>query len=336
MIRQFTLENFGPIAKIQTGPLGNLNLLIGMNSSGKTWLLKLLYAVKRSQEEYGRGNDNREFYEVLSDKLYWTFQVEPLGDLVRKGEGNRLSLDLEMDNNSKIKFDFGRDTKKQVKPTCNSLPKRDDNSIFLPPKEVLSLSNVILKSTVQERTFGFDATYADLVLALQNSPQRGRNYESFSRSRKMLEEMFQGKVVFEEGQWLYKQGNTRFSIHGTAEGIKKIAILDTLLGNRYLTPGSVIFIDEPESALHPTAIVKLLDILGLLANQGIQIFMATHSYYVVKKMGLMAKQMNASIPCLMPDEMGYWTHSCLLHDGMPDNDIINESIRLFEEEFEGI
>ncbi|WP_368501347.1 AAA family ATPase [Oceanobacter sp. 5_MG-2023] len=49
-----------------------------------------------------------------------------------------------------------------------------------------------------------------------------------------------------------------------SEGIKKIAILDTLLGNRF----SVVFVDEPESALHPTAIVQLIDILALLAAKG--------------------------------------------------------------------
>ncbi|MDO6805281.1 hypothetical protein Q4595_22705, partial [Wenyingzhuangia sp. 1_MG-2023] len=113
------------------------------------------------------------------------------------------------------------------------------------------------RSALQNREFGYDSTYSDLVLALQNQPQRGRNYDGFSKSRKQLEQMYQGKVTFENNEWLYKQGNSRYSIHSTAEGIKKIAVLDTLLGNRFLTPGSVVFVDEPESALHPTAIVQL-------------------------------------------------------------------------------
>jgi len=44
----------------------------------------------------------------------------------------------------------------------------------------------------------------------------------------------------------------------TAEGIKKIAILDTLLGNRYLDTSSIVFIDEPEAALHPQAVSQSL------------------------------------------------------------------------------
>lgn len=336
MIEQFNIHNSGPISQVEGRQLGKLNLFIGKNGCGKTWLLKMLYVVMRSQEEFGRGQDHRDFHDVLGDKLYWTFQSQHLGDLVRRGKGNRLEVSAGMDDATELIFGFGPDTNKQVKPSHNTLPLRQDNSIFLPPKEVLSLWHVILKSAVQNREFGYDATYADLVLALQNPPQAGRNYDSFAKSRKQLEAMFQGRVLFEDQQWLYRQGNSRFSIHSTAEGIKKIAILDTLLGNRFLTPGSVIFIDEPESALHPTAIVELLDILHMLAEQGMQIFMATHSYYVVKKMLLIAHRNQLPIPCFIANDEGIWKQSCLMRDGLPDNDIINESVRLFEQEFEGI
>lgn len=336
MIEQFNIQNSGPISQVEGRQLGKLNLFIGKNGCGKTWLLKMLYVVMRSQEEFGRGQDHRDFHDVLGDKLYWTFQSQHLGDLVRRGKGNRLEVSAGMDDATELIFGFGPDTNKQVKPNHNNLPLRQDNSIFLPPKEVLSLWHVILKSAVQNREFGYDATYADLVLALQNPPQAGRNYDSFAKSRKQLEAMFQGRVLFEDQQWLYRQGNSRFSIHSTAEGIKKIAILDTLLGNRFLTPGSVIFIDEPESALHPTAIVELLDILHMLAEQGMQIFMATHSYYVVKKMLLIAHRNQLPIPCFIANDEGIWKQSCLMRDGLPDNDIINESVRLFEQEFEGI
>ncbi|MGR7921230.1 AAA family ATPase [Zobellella denitrificans] len=336
MISQFSIHNSGPIAEAHGQQLGKLNLFIGKNGCGKTWLLKTLYCVMRAQEECGRGQDNRDFNEVLSDKLYWTFQNQHLGEIVRRGKGNRLEVGARMSDGTELAFGFGQDTTKQVKAATNTLPRRADNSVFLPPKEVLTLWHVILKSAVQNREFGYDATYADLVLALQNPPQAGRNYDNFAKSRKQLESMFRGKVVFEEQQWLYKQGNSRFSIHSTAEGIKKIAILDTLLGNRFLTPGSVVFIDEPESALHPTAIVQLLDIVHMLADQGIQVFMATHSYYVVKKMLLIARQNQLPIPCFIADDEGRWQQSCLLQHGLPDNDIIKESIRLFEQEFKGV
>lgn len=335
MIKNFTLENFGPLANAKAENLGQINLFIGANSTGKTFLLKALYSMIRAQEEFGRGDDPRVFDEVLAEKLYWTFQTDKLGDLVKKGEGNRLKATVTMDDNCSLALDFGQDTTKKITPILNNLNKRDANSIFLPPKEVLSLSKVILKSALQDRAFGFDATYVDLVLALQNPTQMGRNYKSFMKSRQKLEAMFQGKIEFDaqNEKWIYKQGKSKYSVNATAEGIKKIAILDILLGNRYLSPQSVIFIDEPESALHPSAISEFLEIVELLSEQGIQFFITTHSYFVVKKLYLIAIKKQNAMPVLLADDQGNWLQRDL-KDGMPQNSIINEAIRLFDEEME--
>ncbi|MEA2028171.1 MAG: AAA family ATPase [Campylobacterota bacterium] len=335
MIKEFSFKKFGPLNDIKCSDLSNINLIIGSNSTGKTFFLKALYSIIRSQEEYLRGDDRRDFDEVLSDKLYWTFQVDKLSDLVQKGSKNRLEASFSIEDNSSVVFEIGQDTHKKVNILHNNLSKRDANSIFLPPKEVLTLSKVILKSGLLDRAFGFDATYVDLVLALHNPTQKGRNYDTFKTSRNNLEKMFKGKIEFDTKQdkWVYKRGNSKFSINTTAEGIKKIAILDTLLGNRYLTPQSVIFIDEPESALHPVAISELLEIIYLLSQQGIQFFIATHSYFVVKKLYLIAKKNNIDIPIFKSQEGEDWEESNL-KEGIPNNEIINESIRLFDEELE--
>ncbi|MBO1390904.1 ATP-binding protein [Vibrio cholerae] len=338
MISEFKLENYGPIETASGKGLGKINLILGENSTGKTFLLKALYSAIRSHEEANKGNSNQDFSDVLSNKLYWTFQVDKIGDIVTKGDSKRLLASLSFDDNSSLIFSFGKDTTKKVTPDHNNLTKRESNSVFLPPKEVLSLMNVIDKSTNHDKVFGFDATYADLVAALRLPTQKGRNHGAFASSRKQLEDMFFGKVEFDSSrnEWIYKKGNTKFSIMSAAEGVKKIAILDTLLGNRYLNTDSIVFIDEPESALHPTAIVKLLDIVAVLAQAGIQFFLATHSYYVIKKLALIANLNSMPIPTFMANgQNGTWTQSCLLRDGLPDNEIINESIRLFEAEFEG-
>ena len=338
MIDGFKLENYGPITLAEGKNLGKINLVLGENSTGKTFLLKALYSAIRSHEESGKGNINKDFSEILSDKLYWTFQVDKIGDMVSKGAGKRLKTSIELNDKSCLVFNFGPDTTKKVSPQHNNLSKRESNSIFLPPKEVLSLTDVIHKSSRIDKIFGFDATYSDLVDALKIPRRKGRNYKEFSDARKNLAQMFTEKVEFEtkSNRWIYKKGNRKYSIMSAAEGVKKIAILDTLLGNRFLDSHSVVFIDEPESALHPTAIVQLLDIVAILAQAGVQFFMATHSYYVIKKLALIANEQNIPIPTFMAQDDGTWQQSCLLKDGLPENEIINESIRLFEAEFEGI
>lgn len=80
------------------------------------------------------------------------------------------------------------------------------------------------------------------------------------------------------------------SISMTSEGVKKLSILGTLLGNRYLSKDSIIFIDEPESALHPQLVSVFMDMIMSLSKMGIQFFIASHSYFVIKKLYLLAHQ----------------------------------------------
>jgi len=85
MIKSLILKNYGLLAAIEWKGLGKVNLVIGNNGTGKTFLLKAAYSAVKASEEYKRGDEPRKLSEILSDKLYWTFQTEKLGDLVAKG-----------------------------------------------------------------------------------------------------------------------------------------------------------------------------------------------------------------------------------------------------------
>lgn len=76
MISSATLKNFGPLEDIMWDDLAAINLVIGKNGKGKTFLLKALYAAIKSIEQNYRGDDNKNLSEILSDKFYWTFQAE--------------------------------------------------------------------------------------------------------------------------------------------------------------------------------------------------------------------------------------------------------------------
>ncbi len=333
MLNKINLNNFGPLVNVDWSNLGRINLVIGGNGTGKTFLLKALYCTMKTLEEYRRGDDQRMAADILAEKLYWTFQPDKIGDLVTKGVDAALSCAVQFGDDNFI-YSFGKDTTRQISRVENHVRPRSSNSIFLPAKEVLSLHQIILKSREQDKVFGFDDTYLDLARALRQSPTQGRNYPEFAKSRKSLENILGGRVEYDEAseRWQFKKGNKKFSIGVTAEGIKKIAILDTLLGNRYLDTSSIVFIDEPEAALHPQAVSQLLDIVAVLAGRGIQFFLASHSYFVVKKLFLTAQKESMSIPVISANDSQWNTAN--LKDGMPGNAIINESIRLYKEEVE--
>ena len=333
MFNEITLKRFGPINDLHWPGLGPINLVIGGNGTGKTFLLKALYCVIRTLEAYRRGKEPRSAMEILADKLYWTFQADRIGDLVARGAKNGLSCAVQSDGKA-FSFSFGKDTTKQIASLENHVPPSEGNSIFLPAKEVLSVHQIILDSRERDSMFGFDDTYLDLARALRQSGTQGMTIAEFKQARHHLKEMIGGRVAYDEAssQWLFWEGKNRFPIEVAAEGVRKVAVLETLLGNRYLSPRSIVFMDEPESTLHPSAISSLLDIVALLAQRGLQFFLASHSYFVVKKLFLLAQEKGMSIPVLSAAGC-QWVREDLKVD-MPSNPIIDESIRLYKEEVE--
>ena len=336
MIHSIKMSNFGPIALLEAEGLKNLNLVIGRNGNGKTFLLKALYVATKVTEQYKRGKEQRTFAELLQDKLYWTFQPEKIGDLVRRGE-NRLEVDMDMFVGKKqgnVSFGFGPSTSKTILAPTNTVETTDVNSIFLPAKEIVSLQEII-KASRSERynAFGFDDTYYDLAMALTPTT-KGNNYKVFSTAREELKKTIHGRIEYDKDkqEWIFKDNaNRSYAIGMTAEGIKKVAVLDALLGNHYLSRDSIIFIDEPESNLHPELISKFMDIIYSLSKIGIQFFIATHSYFVIKKMYLLAHQHNVSIPIFSMEDNSEWKQYDLKEE-MPDNPIVEESVRLYQEE----
>lgn len=341
MIDAVTLKNFGPIRDLQWSPLGRINAIIGRNGSGKTFLLKAIYASYRTLEEFRQGDDPRKLDEVLRDKLFWTFQVNKIGDLVSKRAEGQLEFTLEF-NGKTFHYNFGPDTTRLIRQIHYPDNPRPGTSIFLPAKEVISIQDVILTSRERDKIFGFDDTYLDLVRAIRKPRQRGNFYAQIRDARKNLREMLGGRIEIDDKDktWSFKEGQQIFPIEVSAEGIRKIALLDILLGNRHLEQGSVVFIDEPEAALHPVAITTLLEVISLLSEIGIQFIIASHSYFVIKKLYLIAQRKALSIPILSCDEgaprsqdqkQKSWSQGDLQR-GIPDNPIIDEAIRLYEEE----
>ena len=327
-----------------------INVLIGKNDAGKTGLLKLLYASIKALEVHGlksqNGNSLTTFKNELSSKLLTTFMpYKGLGDLVQKGSMGKTEVNIRVEDNTaynqSIYYSFGESTKKEI-PNCNSidrLPSESFNTLFIPAKEVLTAFNDIRNIRENFYGTGFDDTYYDLIKALALPATKGRVAKELSLVNTELENLFQGKIQQtknEKQPFVFKKGNQKFSMHQTAEGIKKIGILNTLITNRQLGKGTLLFLDEPETTLHPDAVRKLIEMLVFMSKAGVQIFMASHSYFVIKQLAICAKRDQLSALCWnlqRTKEDVIETQFTDLIDGvLPDNSIINESLAMFDQE----
>lgn len=330
----------------------HVNIIIGKNDTGKTGLLKLLYSCVKSLEIYSLKKRNQSdilFKKELSDKLLDTFMPRKngLAELVQKGSKEKLAVDIIITDNSnkyeqQIYFSFGEKTEKsitscteQVKP----LPENSVNALFIPAKEVLTAFTDI--RNIRENFYGngFDDTYLDLIKALSLETTKGRVSSELSKVNRILEDLFEGKIEQtkqKEQPFIFKKGNQQFSMQQTAEGIKKIGILTTLIANRQLNKNTVLFMDEPETALHPDAIRQMVEMLIAMSKSGVQIFLASHSYFVIKQLANCAKRDNIHVHCWSLAREKGKPITCLFHDLndgiLPPNSIIDEALKMYDEE----
>jgi AAA15 family ATPase/GTPase len=343
--KSLTVENFVAFQQpLQWKQHASLNVIIGENDTGKTHLLKLLYAMARAIEDYSKkkaGPEPKELSELLANKLRWTFlpQKLELGRLVTRGSGNRLSVDLCWNQGGHLRFGFGKDTaSKIVEINTNGLPELEGNKAsFLPPKEILSIFDAIVATRETVEIAAFDDTYYDLVQDYRQPPTRGKLQDNIKRVFEHLEDVTGGGEVEMDsnGNIIFKRGKEVFNMHQTAEGIKKIGILSRLMRNRRLTPagGCMLFVDEPEVNLHPKAIVLFAEMLHEFAQSGIQVYLTTHSYFLLKRLEQLArgKKTDYSLLDLRKQEGAGVTGTVTkLRDGLPQNPIVQESLALFD------
>lgn len=347
MIKSIVIQNFMGYGAFRSGDFGQLNVFIGQNDTGKTALLKLLYTAVRTVDIYTKDRRERDvaLKRVLAEKLTDVYQPgkKGLGELVNKTTKEKLSVDVEFRHEwlgyaDRLHFSFGDSTTTTIndcQDTINPLPD-SIRSVFIPAKEVLTPLKAIRATRDNLRMSGFDDTYLDLIRALVIPTQKGKITEELSSVNRKLEALFEGQVEQrDDDDFVFKKGNTEFPIQLTAEGIKKIGILTTLIRNRQLNAQSVLFMDEPETALHPEAIIELAEMLTLMTKAGIQVFVATHNYFVLKQLYLCVRREKLNAFCFSLNREKGRAIEAQKHDlntVFPENAISDAAIKMADQE----
>lgn len=106
---------------------------------------------------------------------------------------------------------------------------------------------------------------------------------------------------------------TKLTIGESASSVR--ALLDVFFFLKYVArPGQLLIIDEPELNLHPYSQRRLAQVLAMLVNAGIKIFITTHSDYIIKELNTLlmldARKTSHSIIEIM-EENGYSKQSLI-------------------------
>jgi predicted ATPase len=290
-IQSISIERFTAFERIEAELSPGLNVFIGANATGKSHLLKLLYAPLKTLEQapQHKSQDARaELALKVREKLEAVFRPEDdrSGRLVRRGVGRNHarveiactdgSIGFELTTLSRLDLDSG---KQPTPETC----------LFLPSREFLSAYEGFI-AAYQARELSFDETYYDLCVALSAAPLRGPRGEKAARLLAPLARALPFKVVLQNGSfYITAPGQGKIEAHLVAEGYRKIASVIHLVNNGALAQNGIIFWDEPEANLNPQLIVHVARLLMQLAGAKVQVLVATHDYLLASELSMAAE-----------------------------------------------
>jgi AAA15 family ATPase/GTPase len=110
--------------------------------------------------------------------------------------------------------------------------------------------------------------------------------------------------------------------------------LELLVRTGHLEPDSVLFWDEPENSLNPELVPILVDVLLMLSQNGVQIFIATHSDFLCKWLELKTSDSNSAeikFFSLYKESAGIGVETSKNYRSLTHNSIIEQSVELYNE-----
>jgi predicted ATP-dependent endonuclease of OLD family len=285
-IESLSIENFTLFSKNHLKFSDGLNIMVGENDTGKSHLLRLLYALIESNNLVALKQAERKNYllqKLIPQKLMDIFKPEELAHLIKSGQ-KKTYIKMDLTEYS-IKFNFTPKTKVQVNIDKNEVPASliKQDSLFIPTKEILSFYDGFM-SLYLTRQLPVDETYYNLALNLGLLVLKDISLSSKEQQiLTHLETLLNGKLLLEKGRVYLSNNGQKREISLVAEGLRKIATLSHLIANGSLTQNSILFWDEPESNLNPKLIREMAKVLVDLSSLGVQIFLNTHSLFLIKE-----------------------------------------------------
>lgn len=299
MLQTLTIDSFTTFSRVQFDFAPGVNVVIGENGAGKSHLLKLAYALSAVSHAANKTKNpptKAQLQKDIASKLLGVFRPDRLGRLVRSHRargamGGRAVSEIALKFSGGAdawEFGFSNVAEVEVKLQGGASPKAflQAEPIFIPTKEVISMFPGFA-ALYRGRELAIDETYFDLCVALDATPLRGPRLDAIKQLLDPIEERLGGTVIRRGDSFYLDSGNGTTEMPLVAEGVRKIATLAHLLRNGALTRRGIVFWDEPESNLNPRLIRAVAAMLMNLSAQGIQVIVATHSFFLMKELELL-------------------------------------------------
>ncbi len=347
MLSRLEIKQFTVFRELSLSCSPGLNVVVGENSSGKSHLLKLLYALIATSASSGKPPHAQPptkayLQKAYGEKLLGVFRPESLGRLVSRRQGReRCEVVVYFDHQAlDVGISFASNSKTDVQ--VDTLPSawEAQSPLYLPTRELLTIYPNFV-AIYEGHYLEFEETWRDTCIHLGSLLQKGPRTAQTAKLIEPIEQALGGKVVLEKNGRFYLRvpGGGNMEMPLVAEGYRKLAMLARLIANGVIQAQGYLFWDEPEANLNPRLIRQVAQVIHGLALAGVQVFIASHSFFLLKELELLSRRQPVSQKFIgLYWEEGAAGVSCEQADVLPGlNHIValDEELAQYDRELQG-
>lgn len=296
-------KNLGPIesGEIDFNDLKGINLIIGKNNTGKTYLSNFIYTVLRNIRiertlndeirSVGKRMENNNFSDELRETdLPFVFHTN-------KNRFENTKINIEFDEKDKF-----TENKKyfleniEINNVCCFPAERSGAILFY--NQLLENRNNILRQLELSRDINllknisrYSEPVNEYIIRL-NKLEEYENKEETEIYKNLvkninIQNIIEGEIIIKSNQIIYKSENDLELNMGLVSSTVKTLAGFFLYLKYQAQKGDIVFIDEIELNLHPENQRKVMRLINYLSKQGLKFVISTHSPIIMQEINNM-------------------------------------------------
>ena len=296
-------KNLGPIesGEIDFNDLKGINLIIGKNNTGKTYLSNFIYTVLRNIRiertlnnkirSIGKRMENNNFSDELRETdLPFVFHTN-------KNRFENTKINIEFDEKDK----FTENEKYfleniEINNTCFFPAERSGAILFY--NQLLENRNNILRQLELSQDINllkdisrYSEPVNEYIIRL-NKLEEYENKEETEIYKNLvkninIQNIIEGEIIIRSNQIIYKNENdSKLNMGLVSSTVKTLAGFFLYLKYQ-AQKGDIVFIDEIELNLHPENQRKVMRLINYLSKQGLKFVISTHSPIITQEINNM-------------------------------------------------